>query len=339
MADFGYPTNAQLQLIAQDKLPNLTRNRPIFDIMPIVEVDDSLLVWEQMDNFTGLQQVRGLNGQPSRVKKTGAKRYQVEPGVYGEFEAIDEQELTRRRQFGSFATAINIDDLVMVAQDKLLQRRYDRMEYIGWTLLSTGTFAVPAPNGSVLHTDSYSQQTYASAVPWATVATATPLADLRAVQLLSRGHSVDFGAGAIAYFTRVTANRLLSNNNSADLYGRRTQGLGIINSLADANRLFAGDDLPTFQINDQGYIDDTGVFRTFIPDGKVIIVGRRPNNAPVMDYAMTRNANNANLAPGPYMMVEDNAMLNRPPREINVHDGHNGGPRMYFPSAIVAMSV
>jgi hypothetical protein len=48
--------------------------------------------------------------------------------------------------------------------------------------------------------------------------------------LLSRGLSVNFGAGSTLYVNRATANALLNNLNPADFYGRRTAGLGTFNS-------------------------------------------------------------------------------------------------------------
>src|SRR5262245_34438883 len=134
MATLVYPTSAELTRIAQDKLPNLVAQRPVFEIMPIASVDSHILMWEQEDNYVGLKQIGGLNGQPSRVKKTGAKRFMMQPGVYGEFTTIDEMELTERRQWGTFGQPISIDDLIMREQDRLLGRRLDRAEFIGWTL-------------------------------------------------------------------------------------------------------------------------------------------------------------------------------------------------------------
>src|SRR5262245_52350418 len=140
MATFIYPTSAELNQVAQDKLPNLVAQRPIFSILPMETVDSHILMWAQEDNYVGLQQIRGLNGQPPRVKKTGAKRYNMVPGVDGEYTTIDELELTERRQWGTFGQPITVDDLVMREQDRLLGRRLDRIEVIGWTLLVTGTF-------------------------------------------------------------------------------------------------------------------------------------------------------------------------------------------------------
>jgi len=335
--DFEYPTSAELREIAQDYLPNLLAQRPVFDIFPIREVDQALIMWEQEDNYTGLQQVRGLDGQPPKISKVGVSRFQMQPGVYGEYSLIDETELTLRRSYGSFATAINVDDLVLREQRRLLGRRLDRIESIVWTLLTTGTFAIPGPAGAILHTDSYTMQTYAATVPWATSATAGPLADLRAVQLRSRGHSVDFGPSATAWLNQVTANRLFTNTNNQDIYGRRTAGLGTYNSEAQLNQLLAGDGLPQIRIYDRGYLDDTRTFQPFIPDNVVDVVGRRTDGAPIGEYQMTRNAQNPGFAPGAYMRVVDDE--DDIPRQIAVHDGHSGGPTLLYPSAIVRMAV
>lgn len=338
MATFVYPTSAEIREVEQVKLPRLIADRPVLKIMPIREVDDHLLVWEQKDNYRGLQQVRGLDGAPTRVKKVGAKRYSMEPGVYGEFTDINETELTRRRKLGSFGEAINISDLVMECQDLLLQRRLDRVEWIIWTLLTTGTFSV-ASGAGVLHTDTFSIQTFTATVPYSTAATATPLADFRAVKLLGRGKSTNFGRKAQAWMNQSVFNELISNGNAADLYGRRQGGLATINNVDDANKLFMGDDLPEIVIYDEGYEDDSGTFQLFIPNDKIVVVGARPAGAPLGEYRMTRNANNPDLAPGPYTAVVDTLDKQGPPRRIDVHDGHNGGPVLWFPGSIVVMNV
>lgn len=336
MPDFVYPSSIALRQIEQELMPSLTAQRAAFDFMPMVDEDADVLEWEQKDNYTGLQQVRGLNGDPGRVKQTGGKRYIMEPGYYGEFEMLDERQLTKRRAWGTFAGSVNVADLVREAQDKLLQRRLDRVESIIWTLVSTGTFSV-ADFNSVQHTDAYTTQTFAAGTAWSTFATSTPLADVRAVQLKSRGYSVDFGAGARMYMNRSTFNSFLSNTNANDLGGRRGAGLSTINGPEQLNQLLAMDDLPAIVIYDRGYIDDTGTFQLFIPNSKVVVVGRRLTGDSVGQYRMTRNAQNPNMGPGAYTKVVDDP--DEVPRNIRVHDGHNGGPVLWHPAAIVVMSV
>jgi hypothetical protein len=339
VAAFIYPTSNELEAIAQQYLPRLEEGRVGLKLFPRRSVNSHLLTWEQKDNFQGLAQVRGLNGEPPKVKRVGIKQYQMVPGVYGEFVEIQEDELTARRQFGSFTDPIDLSDLVGEADIQLQVRELDRIEWIVWTLLTTGTFAVSNLSGSVTHTDSYTTQSFTAGVAWATFATATPLANFRSVQLLSRGYSNNFGGAATAYMNRTTFNNMISNTNNADLAGRRVSGLLTVLNLEEVNKVLAGEDLPQIQIYDQGYYDETGTFQLFIPNAKVVVVGARPNGAPVGEYLFTRNVNNAGLAPGPYRLIEDSLEMNRPPRKLAVHRGHNGGIALYFPSAVVLMNV
>jgi hypothetical protein len=337
---YSYPTHIELRRIAQILLPRLMANRIVFadGFFPIRTVDAHALEWAQLDDVLGLQQGRGLNGRPARIQRLGGKRFMLEPGVYGEYAMIDEREITTRRPWGATQeVTIDISDLVAECQAQLLQRRLDRQEWIVWTLLTTGAVNVPAPDGAVIYSDQYTFQSFAASVPWATVATATPLADFRAVALKARGYSVSFNSGARAYMNQVTYNAMLSNINQTDIYGRRTDGLATINSPDQLNALLLGDGLPSPVVYDEGYKNDAGTFTTFIPDNKVVVIGNRRDGQPVGEYRMTRNANNAGAAPGAYQKVVDDP--NEVPRTVVVHDGHSGGPVVYFPSAICVMTV
>jgi hypothetical protein len=320
-------------------LPVLTMDDPAFKILPVREVQDSLIMWDQKDDYIGLQYVRGLNGAPGRVARRGAKRYMLEPGVYGDYQTIDEMELTQRAKLGTFAERVNIEDLVVQATEELLHRRISRIRYIAWTLLTTGTFSVSSQTGGVLHTDEFSLQTFSAGTGWSTAATSTPLADFRAVQLLSHGYSVDFDQRATAYMNRQTYNYLIANTNSADLYGRRVAGLATANNVDDVNKILMGDGLPKIEIFDDGYLNDSGTWTQFIANSKVVVVGRRRDGAPLGEYLMTANVN-ADKGYGAYTAVVDSIDHGNPiPRQIAVHDGHNGGPKIDFPSGIVVMSV
>ena len=335
---YTYPTSASLTQIEQVKIPVLTMSDPLFTLMPIENEDADLIMWEQLDNYTGLQGVRGINGEPSKVQNIGGKRYLMQPGYYGEYSPVDEAELTRRRKFGSFNQPIDISDLVLQRQDFLLNRRIDRIRYIGWTLLTAGTFSTVHPiTGATLHTDTFPLQTASANVVWSTSATATILKDFRAVQLLGAGKSTNFGSKATAFMNRIQFNAMVSNTNQNDLAGRRVTGLLSPLNLGEINTILMNEDLPNVVVYDEGYLDSSGTFQRFIPTGVVVIIGVRPGNAPVARYKMTRNANNADLGPGPYTRVID-TLLTAIPRRVEVHDGHNGGPAIYFPGSIVILS-
>lgn len=335
MTAYGYPTSVELTAIGQDFLSAMTQDDPIFQYFPITSVDSHLLEWEQRDNYKGLQLVRGLNGEPGRVAAIGGKRYIMEPGVYGEFLPINEDELTKRRRWGSFGDVMPIGDLVAEKQEQLVVREIARIRQILWALATAGTFSVTGPQGAVLHTDSYTTQTV-NASAWATAASATPLVDFRLVALKGRGTSARFGRQAVAYMNQVTANYMLANANAADIGGRLVMAGGTFNSVADFNRIYTENDLPQVQVFDDGYYDDSGTFQLFIPDNVVVIFGARPGGQPIGEYRRTRNANNPDGAPGPYDIVYESP---KPPKTIEVHRGQNGGPVLWYPSAIVIMDV
>jgi hypothetical protein len=69
----------------------------------------------------------------------------------------------------------------------------------------------------------------------------------------------------------------------------------------------------------------------------VVVIGNRRDGQPIGEYRMTRNANNPGAAPGPYMKIVDDP--DEVPRTVAVHDGHSGGPVVYYPSAIAVMTV
>lgn len=335
-----YPTSQRLRQIEQELVPVMVRDDPVFQIFPMRDDDADTLRWEQKDDYFGLQQIRGLNNRPPRIARIGTKGFLARPGVYGEYGIVDEEEITRRRAFGSQNQVINIEEPVLEIQEQLLQRRLNRIRQIAWLLITTGTFAVANGQGVLMHTDAYTMQTYTASVPWGTTATAKPLYDMRLAKLLGRGRSVVFDGGSRLYVNAVTANNLMNNANAADLFGRRGVVGATLNSLTDINAIFLANDLPQVVVYDEGYVDDNQVFQLFIPNGVGILVGRRMSNAPLGEYRLTRNAQNPGAAPGAYTRVVDNLNTTKDvPREIRVHDGHNGGPVLFYPSAIIRMAI
>jgi hypothetical protein len=350
------PTNAEIRIILEDKLPRMTAERPWNAFCPIETLSSDMLIWEQWENVTGLEAARGLNGEPPPVKPSGLIRFRDTPGYYGERIDILEDEITRARKPGTFGDVFDITSIVARRQNELMVRYLDRLEVNIWNLMLNGTISVPAATGAVVDSRAYLRQTFTRNVSWALPATATPLADLRALKLLALGHSVDFGSGATIFINQITANQLLLNTNAADLYGRRTAGLGTFNNLTEINQLLLGDDLPKIQVYDESYLADGsidpgtadftsnprifGVPVRFIPTGSGILIGGRPNNEPVASYYQTANAQNPGNAPGPYMFIADNANeFNRVPRRVSIHHGHNGFPGIRYPSAICAMTL
>lgn len=338
MADFTYPSNSILQLTAAELLPRTTVDDPIFRHFPIEYEDTDLIMWERKDRITGLPLVRGLNGQPHGVQQIGDSRFQMTPGYYGEFATVDEAQLTRARMPGSYSQPLDISAKIAELQAQLMGRQMNLVSTVLWTLLSTGTVSVLNKQGIAAYSEAYTFQTQSGSA-WATPATGTPLADFRATTLKGRGYSVRFDSSATAYMNRVTFNYWAANTNSADLFGKRTSGLATVQGVNEINTVLTQEDLPNIKIWDDGYINSAGTFVPFLANNKTVIVGRRTDNAAIGGYKITRNANRSDFGAGMYSYVADSiATMNPAPRRLDVHLGHNGGPVVYYPSAVVTLT-
>jgi hypothetical protein len=334
---FTFPTGAELDGIEQVFLPQLTRDNPAFEIFPSINKDVPLLMWEQLDNFLGFMAPRGLGGRPTLVKPVGSKTYQMSPGYYGEFMTLDEAELTLSRKFASFNEPVDVTDLVVQRGNQLLHRQLQRERWLVWQLLSKGYFLSTNAAGAILHADSYTQRTFTATVTWATVASATPFADCRAIRPYARGYSVSFGRGARGYANNTTIRNFLNNTNSADVGGKRRDVGATFNSLANMNEFLNANDCFELVEWDGVWQDDTGANNLDIPDNTVIVVGRRLDGAPIGQMVYTRNVNNPGFAPGPYFHTFQPPT--QVPATVEVHRGVNCGIALHFPGAIVVMSV
>lgn len=338
------PLTSEMKEVSQVLIPQMERDEPIFGYFPEVPTDDTLLRWFQEDDWAGLTQIRGYNGRPPRVDLPAQNEYIVKPGVYGEHIPLDEETLTKRRQRAQDNRPIVIRDIIGKAFKILAVRRTARKAQVLWNLAVGGSFSVAARNGAIVHSDSYAQQTFAATIPWTTFATATPIADLRQIQQMSVGRSVDFGARATVFMNRVTFNNMVSNTNPADLGGHflRAQ-VASFPSLGFTNQIFAAEDLPRIVIYDGGYPTETSPgslvkagFTKFLPNGKVQMMGVRADGGTIGEFRTT-----ANIMSGsgePYSLVIDKGTI-QVPREVEVHHGFNFGVALYFPSAMVTGTV
>lgn len=344
MATYLYPQAKELREIGAELVAQETLNDPLLSkVFPIVNVNAPVLQWSTDADDYGLQQLRGLNGAPLGVQRIGKTEYLARPGYFGEFETVGEAELTLRSGSMLGEGSVEMSDLVVAGYRQLRKREITRIRQIAWTLLGTGTFSVSGKEGTLTFTDTFALQTY-SASDWSTVGTSTPLADFRAVQAKGSEFGVNFGARALAVMNRVTANRMLASTTANDLADRRTNGGGTITSIPRINgEIMTAEDLPTIVVYDEGYKDDSGTFTRFIADDKVIVMGMRNDGDRIGEYRMTKNMVNPNGAPGHYEFVKDyirgiNAPKEVPPK-IEIHGGHNGGPVIFRPKALLIMSV
>jgi hypothetical protein len=179
-----------------------------------------------VDSYKGLQQIRGLNGQPKRVNAVGGNRYTIEPGVYGEFANIDELELTTRRPWGQFNGSHRYLRPRHAKAGPASRPPHRSHPSILWTLVTTGTFTVANELGQTMYAGTYAIQSYHRGRCLGNLGdsdTARELPGGSAAFARLFGRTSD--RRARAYMNRVTFNKMISNTNTADIAGRRTSGL------------------------------------------------------------------------------------------------------------------
>jgi hypothetical protein len=343
MADYlQFQTSAELKSIEQSLVAELEAQDILLEMFPTTVHNAAKVMWEQEDNYTGMTNVRGLNGQPGRVRRTGSKRYEMEPGYYADETEIDEYEIALRRDMGSLGEPINLETIVSRRQLHLLVREVDRKRYMVAQLLCYGLFTSTDKFGNVIHTDAYPLRQYSVGTPWSNKATSTPLADTRAAVTAARvGQSSRFDQTATMLVNSNTMNNLLGNYNPNDLGGKRQEMGATFNTIEEINRLMMAADLPKIVPYDKAYsLDDGATYTRFIPDGIAVIIGARQSGAPVGEIQMVRNAANPNAEPGTHTIVSDSLnSMNPVPRKLLINHGFSGGIAIYYPGSVVTMSV
>ena len=340
-----YPTNAELSVIDKKLIDAMVADDPIFKQFPFATSPDALVMWDQEDSTYGLMKARGANADFPPIPKLGGSRFWMRPGVYGERDDIDEMQLDMRSPFGSFGHPIDISDLVSDAHRRLATRHVNRMRSIMWTLLATGVYVVTDNQGTVIDRAAFSPQVFNATVPWATSATATPFADIQYIQNLDLGQSVAFDAGATMYMNRKTYQVMFNNTNAADLGRFRLDYGQTLVGKMDLDEVMTRNSMPRIEVIADSYLTDANTGARFLIDNKVVIVGRRTNNAPLGNFTYTRDSNIIDGAVsdgvGPVFVktVDTGAANLPPPRQISVYRGFKGGPTIKFPSAIVIMNV
>jgi hypothetical protein len=335
---YVFQTPTELREVENLKLPRLVNNSIIFRWFPLEYRRAFHLEWSQKDMYGGMTQIRSLNGRPPRVAPVGERSFLMKPGVYGEYMLVDEYEMTMRAVNRLADGPIPLNDLVGQRQDQLLVRRLNRMEWLCWQLALYGQFIVQDVRGVIAHRDAYPVQNYVAPVVWSDRTNARPLDDLNQINLFGRGTGTDFGRRATLVINRITANHLSNNINPADLGGKKVGGGNTITTLPEVNTIFLGNDLPEVVVYDETYLDENNNQVPYIPNGKGVVFGALNNGETIGNFRFVFNANNEGGEPGPYMKVIDKSEWTVP-AEVEVHDGWNGGPVIYYPGSIVTVDL
>lgn len=338
---YDYPIPATLSTIEQITLPALEMemNNPFLQNFPDRPYNDTLIMWEQMDNFTGLMNFRGYGNPASRVNQVGIARYVTQPLVYGEKVFLSEEQLTRRRLMGTFGQRIDISDLVAMAQNQLLIRRLQRKAYNVAQFVLNGTYTALDGSGVTISGDSWTPPSYSPATyAWSDHVNSTPLYDIMQVALIPFGQSVQVGPESTIYINRIKFNDLVLNRNANDFWGFRDRfGSTTGNSLQSINAVLMYLGLPQVAVFDGFYLADNSTRKgnpvRFIPTSNGVLFAKRTSGSLPGAFAITYNAQSNAASPYTRVRYDDHI-----PQTVEVHDGFNGAPIIEYPGTVVVLS-
>jgi hypothetical protein len=348
---YRIPSNVSLDQVTQEYF--VEHEKFIGEkILPFTPSFAQRVQWDERDNERGMTGAHQLGTEPRIVGRRGSKLREYDPIYFKETDVIREDELLRARQLGTLGGVVDLSELmgrtIRVREDK----NFIRAEFLRWQALRG---EIHVHENGVNVDETFPIQIYNVTTGWDDRANAKPLRDMNAVKLLFRGTGAS-AKGAIAYCNQFTLNLLLENANQNDIQGFRSQNfLSTAFSIDELNRIQSARGLPTFEAYDEGYIDDDDEFQTFLEDGEVIVIGKRPAGQVVGDLVMTASLHREERgmpAPGMFTIVEVNGQPNRSAVEVSTSDlgagknprievtgGFYGGPRLLYPRSVVKMNV
>lgn len=268
------PSSAEVRRTERERALVMQGGYRIFDVLPVEDVFATEVAWDIEDNVTGLIPTRGPGDKFPEAPRVGMQRFKAMPTMFAQKITIPEEKLMTLAGIGRLGGPVDAGPELDRQFEAVQARLWATVAFVATRTLVDGVAFALDKSGASVRVGTYAGlDPVTPAVPWSTLATATPLSDLRGLQEAAIGTGFAFDNRAIALANTRTINRLLDNRNQADLAGKRLSGLAAPLSLADVNTVFSGQGLPQFEVCDDNYIDESGNVVMFIPDGKVLLVG------------------------------------------------------------------
>lgn len=288
----------------------------------------------------GMTFAHALDADPRLISRVGREKYEVEPAYFMEGFYLAHSDLLTIRQDNVLNERAG-RDLVTEQFAALDQRLAVRQEWLIWSALK-GAVSIVDENG-VSYTETWDVQTYDASAGggtlWTTTATADPIKDFGAVRKLARGKGFTF-QGARAYMNQTTADLLLSNAKLIGLLEKDNRA-GLVVTAESALQYFSSIAGVVPTVYDEGYIDDSNTWIPFIPDNRVVVVGRTTMGEELGYLGSVPSASNGgidNPQPGKFAVVEDEVNGNKNPHYAG-YVGWFGAPVLFHPEYICYMTV
>lgn len=347
MLTLTFPTNAELTEVVQEYEAQ-TDNYKGAEILPETDSMAQKIQWDERDRDRGMTAPHAMDTDPKIDKRQGSKTHEYEPIPFKESDLMKEKEILKSRELGTLNGTINLSrEIARIAKNRL-DKTKTRVEWMRWQTLR-GQLNINE-NG-VKVSESFNVQQYTVLVDWDQFATARIIKDVNAIALMFKGTGAS-AKGAKIHINPVTMNWVLENQNADDLKGfQNSNYLNLTYSVDEVNKILTARGLPTFEVNDDFWIDEDDNEHYFIPDGEIIVVGARPKNQKVGDVRNTpslHRVKNGMPAPGYFNLLEVNGKPAEQVGSITISEigassnpkivntgGQYCGTRLIFPRSVI----
>lgn len=347
---YRVPTNVSMDETTQEYV--IEREKFLGEeILPFTEAMTQRVRWDELDAERGMTAPSNLKTDPVIDTRPGSKTREYTPIPFKETDVIGEDELLEARAFGTLGGVVNLSEQIGRVMRARMDKTFIRFEWLRWQTLM-GEFTVNE-NGVYVH-EEFPVQVYDVDTDWDDRDNATPLRDDNAVaqMFVGTGASAD---GAIAYCNRTTLNWRLENANAKDLGGIKVDNTNLTFDVDQMNKISSRRGVATYRPYEEGYNPRIGDFTKFIPDGIVVVVGKRQKGQKVGDVCLTpsfHRTKNGQPAPGFFNVLEVNGRGNPGMVEVSAADlgagknprientgGGYGGTRLKYPRSVIVMKV
>ena len=343
-------TSFEFIQLARELLQTTPENMLGLQIMPDDNREHDEYVLLKPRPFAGRVNWRGLN-QNARPTRTPFAYEQnaciITPGYWAEFQEIDEQMIRKVAQRGTHSARFDLTDyereLMMDISMKLHQTKESQI----WQALVNGYVEERNDEGIAVWSQRYKIIRARFGISACDRQNSTPLADLACIARQVVGVSgAMFDTSAKMYANSRTWECLLRNTNPLDIGRMSLSACCDAVGMARLAQFFAARNLPQPVVYDGFWLDEQKRPNFYIPTGKIIMIGRRPDNQTIGAYfqppVLIQCGNDTTGAHGTFVVRQDNAcpdsrMMWQGRRVIRWTYGLEGIPVIKYPTSIISV--
>lgn len=275
--------SAQFVILAQEVMQTLPPNLLGMQLMPDEAKDAYRFLLMQPKPVIGRVQWRGFNNDARPTRSPFAYEHDVcviTPGSWAESFSIDEHFIRTYAQPGTWADPINLRDYERNIVARAATRIFQTKENLIWQALVNGYVEERNDTGITVWSQRYRIIRARFSVSACDRQNSTPIADLACIFNSVIGVSgAAFDNNAVMYANRRTWECILRNTNPNDLGGEKSYYLPeyAFTGIARLSAALQARGLPKAYAYDGFWFDEARRVNYYIPTGKIVAIGVRPD--------------------------------------------------------------